>query len=86
VTPLRDELFRKTGELRLLLASKNPDTSKISGLQHDVLAIQGKLQEKGEKFRAEAQKAVSEQQAQLAAYGPGMGYGMGRMGGRMSRW
>jgi Spy/CpxP family protein refolding chaperone len=78
VIPLREDLFRKAGELRLLMASKNPDTAKISALQNDVLAIQGRLQETGEKFRAEAQNVVPELQERIAANGPDAGFGPGR--------
>ena len=74
VTPLRDDLFKKTAELRVLMASRSPDEAKISALQKETLAIQGKLQEKGTKLRLEAQKIVPEMGARFA-YGPGPGFG-----------
>jgi Spy/CpxP family protein refolding chaperone len=61
VGPLREEFFQKTAELRSLMATENPDKAKISELQKEILALRGKLQEKGTKFRLEAQKTASEQ-------------------------
>jgi len=74
VTPLRDDLFKKTAELRLLLASKNPDQAKISALQKEISADQAKLEETGTKLRSEAQKIVPEIGTRFV-WGPGPGFG-----------
>ncbi|MCX5810332.1 MAG: Spy/CpxP family protein refolding chaperone [Proteobacteria bacterium] len=87
IAPLQQQLFAKKTELRGLWLSQTPDQAKINALQKDILNISAQLQEKTTNARFEMRKALTpEQQAQLTAYGPGMGYGMGRMGGRMGRW
>jgi zinc resistance-associated protein len=83
LTPLREQLFAKRTELRNLWATQNPDQAKITALQKDMLDIRAQLQEKSNNARLEVREVLTpEQQAQIAAYGPGMG----RMGGRMGRW
>lgn len=85
--PLQEQLFAKKTELRSLWLSQNPDQGKISALQKDILNIQMKLQEKATSSKLEARKVLTpEQQAQVNIYGPGLGYGKGRMGGHMRRW
>jgi len=75
LAPLREELFQKMADLRGLMASQNPDETKISALQSEIQAIQGELQGKGTKFRLEAQKVVPELQDRFGANGPGPGFG-----------
>jgi zinc resistance-associated protein len=83
ITPLREQLFAKRTELRNLWVTQNPDQAKITALQKDMLNIRAQLQEKSNNARLEVREVLTpEQQAQIAAYGPGMG----RMGGRMGRW
>jgi Spy/CpxP family protein refolding chaperone len=85
MTPLQEQLFAKKTELRNLWLSQNPDRAQVNALQKDVLNIRSLLQEKATNATFEVRKVLTpEQQAQLAAYGPGMGHGM--MGGRMGRW
>jgi Spy/CpxP family protein refolding chaperone len=85
MAPLQEQLFAKKTELGNLWLSPNPDQAKIDALQKDVLNIRSLLQEKATNARFEVRKVLTpEQQAQLSAYGPGMGYG--RMGGRVGRW
>lgn len=87
VAPLQEDLLKKKTELRSVWLSQNPDQAKITALQTEVLALQGKVQEKGTAYRLEARKVLTpEQQAQLTAYGSGSGHGMGKMGGQMGRW
>lgn len=69
------------------MVNKNPDTAKISAVQKEILATQGKLQEKGTKFRLEAQQVAPELQTRFASgtgpgFGPGPGFapGKARMG------
>jgi zinc resistance-associated protein len=83
LTPLREQLFAKRTELRNLWVTQNPDQAKITALQKDMLNIRAQLQEKSNNVRLEIREVLTpEQQAQIAAYSPGMG----RMGGRMGRW
>jgi zinc resistance-associated protein len=85
MAPLQEQLFAKKTELRNLWLSQNPDQAKVDALQKDILNIRGLLQEKATSARFEVRRMLTpEQQAQLTAYGPGMGYG--KMGGRMGRW
>jgi Spy/CpxP family protein refolding chaperone len=83
IGPLQEQLSAKRTELRNLWVSQNPDQAKITALQKDMLNIRAQLQEKSTNARLEIREVLTpEQQAQIAAYGPGMG----RMGGRMGRW
>jgi zinc resistance-associated protein len=83
ISPLREQLYAKRTELRSLWVTQNPDQAKITALQKDMLDIRAQLQEKSNNARLEVREVMtSEQQAQIGAYGPGMG----RMGGRMGRW
>ena len=87
IAPLQQQLLAKKTELRAAWLSQNPDQAKISALQKDILNISAKLQEKTTNARFEMRKVLTpEQQTQLSLYGSGMGYGTGRMGGRMGRW
>jgi Spy/CpxP family protein refolding chaperone len=86
ITPLREQLFAKRTELRTLWTAQNPDQAQIKSLQQDMLDINAQLQEKINGARLAMSKILTpEQQAQLPAYGAGMGPGMGRMGGPIGR-
>ena len=88
IAPLREELFKKSTELRSLWLSQNPDQAAITSKQKEILNLQSKLQEKATNLRLETRKLLTpEQQAQLGTFGYGMGFGpgMGKMG-RMGRW
>jgi Spy/CpxP family protein refolding chaperone len=86
IAPLREELFKKSTELRSLWLIQNPDQAAITAKQKEILNLQTKLQEKGTNFRLEISKLLTpEQQAQLATYGSGFGPRMGKMG-RGGRW
>jgi Spy/CpxP family protein refolding chaperone len=80
VAPLRDELFQKITDLRDLMRGQDSDEAKISALQNEIQALRGELQEKGTKFRLEAQKVVPELQDRFGASGPGPGFARGRAG------
>jgi Spy/CpxP family protein refolding chaperone len=82
VAPLRDELFRKMVDLRGLMASQSPDEAMISSLQNEIQALRDGLQEKGTKFRLEAQQVLPELQDRFGASGPGPGPGPGFAQGR----
>ena len=86
MAPLQQELLRKRSELRSLWLTQTPDQAKITALQKEILNLQSQLQEKGTNFNLEVRKVLTpEQQAQMASFGPGMGWGKGKMG-RMGRW
>ena len=86
IAPLREELFKKSTELRSLWLIQNPDQAAITAKQKEILNLQTNLQEKGTNFRLEISKLLTpEQQAQLATYGSGFGPRMGKMG-RGGRW
>jgi len=88
IAPLREELFKKSTELRSLWLSQNPDQAAITAKQKEILNLQSKLQEKATNLRLETRKLLTpEQQAQIGTFGYGMGFGpgMGKMG-RMGRW
>lgn len=83
--PLQQDLLKKKTELRSLWLSPTPDQAKISALQKEILNLQAKIADKATNLRFEIRKVLTpEQQAQMAAFGPGMGRGM-KMG-RMGRW
>jgi zinc resistance-associated protein len=84
ITPLQQDLLKKKTELRSLWLSPTPDQAKITALQKEILNLQAKITEKGTNLKLETRKILTpEQQAQMAAFGPGMGRGkMSRMG----RW
>jgi len=81
--PLQQQLLAKRTELRTLWLNPKPDQASIAAKQREILDLQAKLAEKATNLRLETRKVLTpEQQAQ---FGPGMGWGMGKMG-RMGRW
>lgn len=87
IAPLQEQLYAKKTELRTLWPSQSPDQAQIKALQQDVLDIHAQLQEKTTNARFAMRKVLTpEQLAQLTTPGSGVGYGMGKMGGRMGRW
>jgi Spy/CpxP family protein refolding chaperone len=88
ISPLRDELLKKSTELRSLWSTSNPGQAAITAKQKEILDLRTKLQEKGTNFRLEISKLLPQgQQAQVGPFGHGMGFGpgKGRMG-RMGNW
>lgn len=85
IAPLQQDLLKKKAELRSLWLSPTPDQAKITALQKEILNLQAKITEKGTNLKLEIRKVLTpEQQAQMAAFGPGMGHGM--KVGCMGRW
>jgi Spy/CpxP family protein refolding chaperone len=85
---LRNEMQAKRLELRTLWAAPNPDKGSIQDKQNQLNDLRNKLQAKMTDSRLEArQHLTTEQAAQMAACGPGMGFGGGGMHrmGRMGR-
>jgi len=86
IAPLQQQQLTKKMELRTAWLSQNPDQAKINALQKEILNIGGQLQQKTTNARFEMRKVLTpEQQTQLTMYGPGIGYGRGKMA-RMGRW
>jgi len=80
IKPLQDQLYSKSGELRLLWLSKTPDQEKIMALQKEVQNLRNQMAEKATTYRLEARKILTpEQLTKIQSYG--MGRGMARMGG-----
>ncbi len=85
--PLRDKMFIKRGDLKLLWLQTNPDQNKIMAAQKEIRALRDQMQDKMTVFRLETLKVLTpEQQEKLKAlkmghgFGPGMhgfGHGMG---------
>jgi Spy/CpxP family protein refolding chaperone len=82
---LRNEMQAKRLELRTLWTAPNPDKDKILAKQKELNELRNTIQAKMTDSRLEARKQLTpEQAAQMAACGPGMGFGGGgmhRMGG-----
>lgn len=82
VKPLRDTMFSKRGELRLLWLKQNPDQEKILAMQKEIRTIRDQMQDKRTVHRLNVLKVLTpEQQEQLKAFGPGQGFGRGMKGG-----
>jgi Spy/CpxP family protein refolding chaperone len=76
VKPLRDQIFSKGGELRLLWLQRTPDQQKIVTVQKEVRTLRDQLADKQTVYRLEANKILTpEQQTKIQAYGAGRSYG-----------
>jgi Spy/CpxP family protein refolding chaperone len=77
---LRNDMQAKRLELRTLWADPNPHQAAIQDKQNELNELRGKLQTQMTESRLEARKHLTpEQAAQMAACGPGMGFGKGGM-------
>lgn len=87
IEPLQLELMTKRTELRTLWQSSAPDEAAVKAKQKEILELRSQLQDKATELRLEIRKLLTpEQQAQMAAFGPGFDPGMGRMGRMSGRW
>jgi len=78
VTPLREKMFSKRNELRLLWLKDNPDEAKILAVQKEMRALRDQLEDKRTSHRIAAFKVLTpEQQQKMQAFGPGSGKGRG---------
>ena len=84
VAPLRDKMFNKSSELKLLWLQANPDREKINAVQKEMRALRDKMQDEMTSSRLDMLKVLTpEQQARFQAsaarrgYGPGIGFGDG---------
>ncbi len=85
---LRNKMQAKRLELRTLWTDPNPDKGNILAKQKEMNELRSTLQAKMTESRLEARQYLTpEQAAQMAACGPGMGFGGGGMHrmGRMGR-
>jgi Spy/CpxP family protein refolding chaperone len=76
VKPLRDKLFSKRGDLKLLWKDKNPNQAKILATQKQIRTLRGQIQDRATVQRLAVRMVLtSEQQDKIkafkhAAYGP----------------
>ena len=76
VKPLRDQIYSKAGELRLLWLQQTPDQKKILAVQKEVRTLRDQLMDKQTAYRLGANKILTpEQLTKVQAYGVGRGYG-----------
>jgi len=75
-TPIRNQLFTKKAELRLLWIQTNPNVDKIRSVQKEIQNLIGQMQEKKTDFRLAFRNLLTpEQTSQLLAQDLGMGPG-----------
>jgi Spy/CpxP family protein refolding chaperone len=75
----RSQLWTKRGELNALLSSPNPDPEKAKAVQKDINDLRAKMAQDRLALNLEVQKINPD--ARYGNWGPGGGYGYGRMGG-----
>jgi len=74
---LRDELFKKHGELRELMAADKIDEGKVQALHAEIVKLRNQLSEK--RFSTMMDYRKNNPDARFG-YGPGYGQGYGRRG------
>jgi len=79
---LRNNIWSKQNEMRMLLNGENPDTAKLQVLQKEISEMKGQMADKRLAYNLEARK-VAPQGTNAGAYGGG--YGRGR-GGSRGNW
>ena len=89
IKPLRDKMFIKRGDLKLLWLQTNPDKDKIMAAQKEIRTLRDQMQDKMTAYRLDVLKVLTpEQQEKLKSFkyergfGPGMGGGRGWQGGQ----
>ena len=86
---LRDKMFSKRGDLKLLWLEKNPNQDKILAAQKELRDLRGQMEDKMTQYRLAVYKLLTpEQQNQLQSYGGkrmGRGHG-GGWGGPGGAW
>jgi len=82
IKPLRDKMFSKRGDLRLLWLQTNPDQNKIIAAQREIRALRDQLQDKVTTYRLDVLKILTpEQQEKVKSFRLGRGFGPGARGG-----
>ena len=76
---LRNEIWRKSGELDTLLNSSDPNIEKVKALQKEISGLRVKLDEKRLNYELEARK-ISPEQRFSRGHGRGYGHYMGGFG------
>ena len=85
VKPLRDKLFSKRGDLKLLWREKNPDQAKILAAQKQIRVLRGQIQDRVTTYRLSVRKVLSdEQRDKLKAYRQNRGFA--GHGGRLAAY
>ena len=80
--PLKDKMFSKRGDLRLLWLQTNPDQNKIMAAQKEIRVIRDQMQDKTTAYRLEVLKVLTpEQQEKMKSFKMGRGFGPGMKGG-----
>jgi Spy/CpxP family protein refolding chaperone len=83
--PLRDKMFSKNGDLRLLWREKTPDQNKIAATQKEIRNLRDQMQDKGTANRLALLKVLTpEQQSKIQTHG-GRGFGQGAGRGQGQR-
>jgi Spy/CpxP family protein refolding chaperone len=78
VTPLRDKMFSKRAELKLLWLQTSPDQNKIMSVQKEIRALRDQLEDKRTSHRLDVFNLLTpEQRTKFQAYGGHRGRGMG---------
>jgi len=79
--PLRDMMFSKRDDLRLLWLQQSPDQEKILAMQKEVSVLRNQIKEKSDVYRRNVYNVLTpEQKEKLKSYGPGRGFRQGMRG------
>ena len=79
---LKDKMFSKRGDLKLLWLQTNPDQDKITAAQKEIRTLRDKMQDKMTAYRLEILKVLTpEQQEKVKSFKMGRGFGPGMKGG-----
>lgn len=78
VTPLRDKMFSKRAELKLLWLQASPDQNKIMAVQKEIRALRDQLEDHRTGHRLAVFNLLTpEQRTKAQAYGGWRGFGKG---------
>lgn len=81
IKPLRDKMFSKRGELKLLWLQANPDREKIAVVQKEIRFLRDQMQDKGTSQRLTMINILTpEQRTKVQALGAERGFCPGRGG------
>lgn len=81
VQPLREKMFSKRSEFRLLWLQKTPDREKIKAMQKEIGSLRDQMQEKRTNHRLSMFDILTpEQRTKVQAFGAERGFGSGRGG------
>ncbi|MHB8828634.1 MAG: Spy/CpxP family protein refolding chaperone [Syntrophales bacterium] len=89
IKPLQDQLYARSGELRLLWLARTPDQEKIIVLQKEGMNLRDQLIEKMDAYRLEVRKVLTPEQLMKAQFymgGPMIRGGAGMRNGYIPGW